>query len=177
MCAAALPPEHPHLFDVEARRPVCACRACTLLFAQPGAAGGRYRAIPGRRVRVAGVAPAALGAPVGLAFFVVGDDGTVGAHYPSPAGATRAEVDEEPWGQAVAAAPLLGGLAPEVEALLVNTVDGLTEAWVVPVSDCYGLAGAVRQSWEGLSGGRRVLEAIEGHFEQLRRSDGTDPGR
>lgn len=172
-----MPDEHPHLFDLEAHRPACVCRACALLFDRPGAAGGRYRAIPGRRLPVAGVAPAALGAPVGLAFFVVADDGTVSAHYPSPAGATRAEVDPEAWAEALEAAPPLGGLAPEVEALLVNTVERRTEAWMVPISDCYALVGVVRQAWEGLSGGRRVLDAIEAHFENLRRTDGTDPGR
>ena len=42
-------------------------------------------------------APAELGVPVGLAFFVLADDGAVVAHYPSPIGATEWDVDADAW--------------------------------------------------------------------------------
>ena len=176
LCASPLGDEHPHMLDTTAGRPVCVCRPCALLFERPVAAGGRYRAIPSRRSAVDGLPPGSLHVPVGLAFFVMADDGSVTAHYPSPGGPTRWEVDAEDWDAAVAACGELAGMKPEVEALLVNRGKGLSEAWIVPVTDCYRLVAVVREHWEGLSGGDRVWKAVEQFFDQMRRSDGTDPG-
>lgn len=178
LCAVPLSTDHPHVLDTESRNPMCVCRPCSLLFDKEAASLGHYRTIPERRVRLAGVDPARLRVPVGLAFFVVGDGGEVTAHYPSPAGATRWEVDPSDWTAALAATDQLSDLAPEVEALLVNTGrvntgrvntgKGLSEAWIVPVSDCYRLVGIVVETWEGLSGGDRVWKAIEDFFVDLR---------
>lgn len=170
LCAADLPPDHPHMLDEAAGVPCCVCRACALLFDRPEAAGGRYRRIPDRRHRLAGVDVAVLGVPVGLAFFVVAGDGEVTAHYPSPAGATRWTVEATDWRRAVGACPQLEDLAPGVEALLVDTERGRREAWIVPVADCWRLAGAVRQAWEGLSGGTEVPRMVERFFAQLTES-------
>lgn len=177
LCAAELSDGHSHILDTGPRRPLCVCRACGLLFTQPGAARGHYRSIPDRREQVAGVDPSRLRVPVGLAFFVVSDGGAVLAHYPSPAGATRWEVDASDWQAVSEGCPALSTLLCEVEALLVNTSQGSREAWIVPVSDCYRLAGIVRQRWEGLSGGQRVWHAIDEFFDELRRIDGKHPGR
>lgn len=173
------------MLDVPARRPVCVCGPCAVLFERPGAAG-RYRAIPARRRPVAGLPTASLHVPVGLAFFVAADDGSVTAHYPSPAGATRWEVDGEDWAAAVAACAELDGMEAEVEALLVNRghvrssasrpEPSRPEAWIVPVTDCYRLVAVVREHWEGLSGGERVWKAVEEFLDQLRRIDGKDTG-
>lgn len=175
LCAEELPEIHRHLLEMATGHPRCVCQACGLLFERPAASEGRYRTIPDRRVPVGGLDPGDLRVPVGLAFFVVGDDGRVAAHYPSPAGATQWEVDREDWREAVSGSSAPDGPRPRVEALLVNTVGGRSEAWIVPVSDCYRLVGIVRQAWEGLSGGTRVWAAVEEFFEQLRRSDGQDP--
>lgn len=177
LCAVDLPEVHPHLFDTGPGLPLCACRACSLLFDRAAASDGRYRLIPTRRVPLMGITPARLRVPVGLAFFVTSDDGDVQAHYPSPAGATRWLVDTSDWEAALADCPNLSGLVPEVEALLVNTVGGRSEAWIVPVTDCYRLVAVVVQTWQGLSGGSRVWEAIEGFFDELRSNDGTNSGR
>lgn len=177
LCAAHLPEDHPHALDTETLHPMCVCRACWLLFDKEGAALGRYQTIPERRTRVEGVDPSALRVPVGLAFFVVGEGGEVTAHYPSPAGATRWEVDPADWDAVVSQASELQRLAPHVQALLVNTAKGLSEAWIVPVSDCYRLVGIVVQTWEGLSGGDRVWKTIEEFFVNLRSDDGTDTSR
>lgn len=177
LCTAEVGEHHAHVLDTSSRRPLCVCRACGLLFAQPGAARGHYRWIPDRREQVAGVDPARLRVPVGLAFFVRSDDGGVLAHYPSPAGATRWEADSGDWQAVTERCPALSTLLPEVEALLVNTSRGHREAWIVPVSDCYRLAGRVRQRWEGLSGGQRVWHAIDEFFDELRRTDGQHPDR
>lgn len=177
ICAGGLADEHPHLLDLDAGHPLCVCRACSLLFDRPVAAGGRYRVIPDRRLALSGVAPAGLGVPVGLAFFVVSEGGEVTAHYPSPAGATRWEVDAGRWREAVNACADLSGLEPEVEALLVNTVGGRSEAWIVPISDCFRLTGIVRLHWMGLSGGDKVWPRIEEFFDHLRSSNGQDSHR
>ena len=52
MCAEPVPPGHRHLVDVDERRLLCACRACALLFARPGAGGGHLRLLPTRRRRL-----------------------------------------------------------------------------------------------------------------------------
>lgn len=174
LCATDLGADHPHMLDMEIGRPLCVCRACGLLFDRPAASGGRYRRIPDRRLPLVGVDPQKLRIPVGLAFFVLGDDGAVSAHYPSPAGATRWDVDQADWKAVGEECPGLKEMLPEVEALLVNTTQGRTEAWVVPLSDCYSLVGVVRQSWEGLTGGPRVWNRMDDFFEQLRRNDGHD---
>ncbi|MGH9107655.1 MAG: DUF5947 family protein, partial [Acidimicrobiales bacterium] len=154
-------------------RALCVCVACSLLFDRAEAGGGRYHLVPERRFPVDGADPSLLGVPVGLAFFVQSEGGQVYAHYPSPAGATRWEVSPGDWEAAARRCPALSGLAREVEALLVDTTRDRSEAWVVPISDCYRLVATVRQQWEGMYGGDRVRESVAGFFDNLRRSDGT----
>jgi hypothetical protein len=177
LCTLDLREGHPHLLDTDQLQPLCVCRACAVLFDRATDSQGRYRRIPDRRVQLTGVTPADLGVPVGLAFFVVSGQGDVRAHYPSPAGATRWEVDRPDWERAIVGCPALAGLAAEVEALLLNSTHDRTEAWIVPVTDCYRLVAVVRQTWQGLSGGTRVWEEIEKLFDELRRSDGKDTRR
>ena len=108
-----------------------------------------------------------LGVPVGLAFFVPRSGGTVEAYYPSPGGPTRWEVDAAAWRDVVARCPQLADLAPEVEALLVNTTRGHHEHWLVPIDDCFALVAIVRREWRGLSGGARVWPEIDRFFAAL----------
>jgi hypothetical protein len=51
LCAAPIGPVHGHLADLEHSTLNCACRACYLLFTEPGAGRGRYRAVPERYLR------------------------------------------------------------------------------------------------------------------------------
>ncbi len=177
LCNLVVPERHRHMVDMENHAVLCVCRACAVLFDRDGAGDRHYRLIPEQRRRVSGVAPAQLGVPVGLAYFVRAEDGEVRAHYPSPAGATRWEVDGGAWREAVRRCPELDGIAAEVEALLVNTSKGRSEAWVVPLDDCYRLVAVVRQHWRGLYGGERVWAEINSFFEALRRHDGSHQGR
>ena len=91
--------------------------------------------------------------------------------------ATDGEIDPECWEPAVRDCPALTDLATDVEALLVNTVSGRAEAWLVPIDDCYRLVALVRRHWTGMSGGELIWPEIERFFEDLRRCDGTDPNR
>ncbi|MFG2352119.1 DUF5947 family protein [Streptomyces sp. NPDC048521] len=167
LCAAPVPGDHPHLYDTGAAEVRCVCGPCSVLFAEDGAGQGRYRLVPRRRVRLPSVDTGVLGVPVGLVFFVPRDDGTVTAQGPSPAGAMRWEVDAAAWQRLAGTCPQLASVAPEVEALLVNTVRGLDEHWIVPVDDCYRMVALVRREWRGLSGGGRVWPAVERFFAQL----------
>jgi hypothetical protein len=177
LCSLPVAQAHRHMLDVEGGTLLCVCRACSVLFNRGEAGQGRYRLIPERRLRVDGVSPADLGVPVGLAYFVVRPDGTVDAHYPSPAGATRWEIDPQAWREVVRRRPQVAGIEADVEAVLVNTSRGRGEAWLVPVDDCYRLVGVVRRHWRGLYGGDTVWAEIDAFFEDLRRHDGPDPSR
>jgi hypothetical protein len=167
LCSAPIDAEHRHLHDAQERSVRCICRACGLLFNREAASRGHYRLVPQRRVRLPEVAPAELGVPVGLAWFVRTDAGSIRAHYPSPMGTTQWEVDPQPWQRVLARSPALATLAPEVEALLVNTAGGQRQCWLLPVDDCYRLSAVVIREWRGLTGGDRVWPAIDDFFAQL----------
>ena len=172
MCGSTILAAHRHLLDKARDTLLCVCYACSVLFNRAVASEGHYRLVPERRVRLNGVEPTSLGVPVGLAFFVKHDDGSVVAHYPSPAGATRWEVDADAWATVVESCAELDEMAADVEALLVNSRKGgrARDAWLVPIDDCYRLVAIVRTHWRGMYGGDEVWPAIESFFAQLRPS-------
>jgi Family of unknown function (DUF5947) len=174
LCAEPIVPEHRHLLDLQSRRLLCACRACTILFDRSGAGGGHYRLIPDR-VRV--VEDLTLDEtdwqrfeiPVEMAFFFHSSAaGRVVAFYPSPLGATESLLDLDAWGELVDANPVLVELEPDVEALFVNRVGGKREHWLLPVDRCYELVGLVRTHWKGFGGGSEVWAALDAFFDGLR---------
>lgn len=167
LCAAPLPADHRHLLDLDSGEPQCACRACTILFDRAQAGGDHYRLIPERRVHLADFAGGervwpALGIPVNLAFVTVGS--SVAARYPSPIGLTTAAPARDAWAQIVAANPVLEGMEPDVEALLLYGED---ERWIVPIDDCFRLAARLREHWSGFSGGDAVWDEIGRFFAEL----------
>ncbi|WP_199431956.1 DUF5947 family protein [Qaidamihabitans albus] len=167
LCSVPVSPAHRHILDTENGELMCACPACWLLFDRDAASNGHYRQVPQRRLRIEPVPTEALGVPVGLAFFVVRDDGTALAHYPSPMGPTRWEVDQEVWRELAERRAELRGLEANVEALLVNTARGRQQHWLVPIDDCFRLVAVVRREWKGLSGGSTVWPEIERFFSEL----------
>ena len=98
---------------------------------------------------------AAFGIPIGLAFFFRSSAGgrTV-ALYPSPAGATECELDLEPWERLRAANPVLTGLEPDAEALIVNRLADPPQHAIAPIDECYRLVGLIRASGRNLGRGR-----------------------
>jgi Family of unknown function (DUF5947) len=170
LCAEPIAAQHRHLLDLESRRLLCACRACSILFDRSGAGGGHYRLIPDRVVAVeeAGlddVTWQGFGIPVEMAFFFHSSAAErVVAFYPSPLGATESLLDLDAWDGAV-----LAELEPDVEALLVNRTRGRRECWIVPVDRCYELVGLVRTHWKGFGGGEEVWQALDGFFDRLRK--------
>jgi len=171
MCAAPVADQHQHVVNVGTRSLLCACRPCYLLFTHDDAAL-TYRAVPDRYLSFPDLAAPVweeLELPVGTAFLFVNSAlGRVVAFYPGPAGATESELSLEAWERVVAAAPGLGTLQPDVEALLVHTEHQQAEAFLVPIDVCYELVGHLRQLWRGFDGGQDVRRRLEEFFGKVR---------
>jgi hypothetical protein len=175
LCSAEIPAGHGHVADLDAASLQCACRACYLLFTQPNAGRGRYRAVPDRYLHDPGrvMAPAEwdqLEVPVGLAFFLrtSRDQGALAGFYPSPAGVTECQLDLELWQQLVADYPLLSAAADDVEAVLISRTDDGVEYFLVPVDICYELAGRMRLTWHGFDGGTEARDSIAAFLATVR---------
>ncbi len=175
LCAAEVPDEHPHVVDLDDRGLRCACRSCALLFTTAGAAGGRFRTVPGRYAPLVGFALAPgqweeLQVPVSVAFFFRNSTrGEVGAFYPGPAGATESLLPLDAWAAIEAAHPSLAGMQPDVEALLVRVgVVGAPEAYIVPIDACYELVGRLRRTWKGFDGGTEARAELDAFFAGVR---------
>jgi len=177
LCGGVVEIGHAHVVDLQVRTLACACRACHLLLAHPGAIGGRYRALPDRVLvdpsfTLSDAQWASLEIPVGLAF-ICRTGGEQGARwmasYPGAAGAAQAVLPAGAWAE-VARAPLIEALEPEVEALLAYGRPGVPgrETFLVPVDLCYALVGLVRREWRGFSGGTALWRAVEAFFTSVR---------
>jgi hypothetical protein len=175
LCSAGLAEEHTHLIEPATRQIVCACDACALLFS--GRAETKYRRIPRRVRRLADFQLSdaqwdGLMLPIGMAFFFHSSAaGKVTALYPSPAGATESLLALDAWEDLVRANPVLEGLEPDTEALLVNRVRGAREYYVAPIDECFKLVGLIRVHWRGLSGGAEVWRGIEEFFAGLKEKE------
>jgi len=174
MCREVLGDRHGHVVDTEKRSLACTCRACYLLFTHEGAAGGRYRAVP-ERVFFDPDRPLTdadwneLQIPVAMAFFFFNSAlGRVVAGYPSPGGATECELDLAAWDRLAAAYPLLGALAPDVEAIFVNRTGQGNEVFLIPIDECYSLVGELRLRWQGFDGGAEARAALATFLDGLR---------
>ncbi len=173
LCGEPVAPDHRHLVDVDSRRLLCACRACTLLFDRAAAGGGHLKLLPTRRRRLDDfqlddAAWARLRIPVELAFFFPSTPAArVVALYPGPLGATESLLELEAWSELEAANPPLRELEPDVEALLVCRAHGMREHWTVPIDDCYELVAVIRTRWKGFGGGEEVWQAIGRFFDDL----------
>ena len=174
LCAVPVGPVHGHVADLERSTLACACRACYLLFTDPRAGRGRYRAVPERYLRDAArpltaAEWAELDVPVGLAFFLRGSRrGQVGGFYPSPAGVTECTLDLDAWARLGQAHPLLLAAEDDVEAVLVSRADADVECFLVPVDVCYELAGRMRLLWQGFDGGPEARQSIAEFLDSVR---------
>ncbi|MBV9154871.1 MAG: hypothetical protein JO097_01320, partial [Acidobacteriaceae bacterium] len=110
-----------------------------------------------------------LGIPIGLAFIYrssISDQ--MLAVYPSPAGPTETALDQEAWDEIIAENPGVAKLACDVEALLINRMNGAREYFCVPIDECYRLTGIVRKYWRGFSGGEEGWAQITQFFGHLK---------
>ena len=175
MCSSELPATHQHLIDPAARKLVCACDACAILFS--GQASAKYRRVP-RRIRflpdfrMTEAQWDSLMIPIELAFFFKGSaPGKVIALYPGPAGAIESLLSLETWRDVEQDNPALREMEPEVEALLANRVGATrgvaAQYYIVPIDECYKLVGLIRLHWHGLSGGTEVWREVGRFFSCL----------
>jgi hypothetical protein len=184
LCAAALSSVHSHLIEPASRRLQCSCEPCAILFSDRQ--DGRFRRVRPRAERLPDFRLddrhwEDLHLPINLAFFVAsgaaGADRSVQAFFPSPAGATESLLSLDAWEELVAENPVLRGLEPDVEALLVNRLGPARDYYLVSIDECFKLAGLIRCHWRGLSGGTRAWEEIAQFFNELNaRSPSTSPG-
>jgi hypothetical protein len=179
LCGEVIGDEHDHVVDLELRSLLCACRPCFLVFNSHGAGGKRFRAVPDRYLAFRDIGEDTtwerLEIPVGVAFFFLNSTiEQLAAFYPSPAGATESLLPLDAWNEIVAANPDLATLQPDVEALLVRTVDGPRadgsgpECFIVPIDVCYELVGELRRVWRGFDGGTEAHAAVRSFFERVR---------
>jgi len=166
VCGVPIPSDHRHLLQVSERRIVCACDAC-------GGSEG-YTPVGDRTLwlddfDLPEVLWAAFQIPIGLAFFFRSSTtGQVVGLYPSPAGATECELHLQSWNALVLANPVLQTLRSDAEALIVNRLPAVPEYALAPIDDCYRLVGLIKASWEGISGGNAVRDAVPGFMGGLR---------
>jgi hypothetical protein len=80
---------------------------------------------------------------------------------------TESELYLEAWNELLAANPMLADLEPDVEALVVNRLSDPPVHAIVPIDRCYELVGAIKSTWEGISGGDAVENAVEAFFARL----------
>jgi Family of unknown function (DUF5947) len=179
MCGEAIAAGHRHVVNVSSRALQCVCQGCHLLFTNPGAAGGKIRAVPDRYRHLPSF-PAgtdlweSTGIPVRMAFFFTNSvEGRAVAFYPSPAGATESLLALDVWAGVADGTPELADLAPDVEALLAHRGEAGYEGFLVPIDACYELVGLVRMHWRGFDGGTEVWQAIDGYLAGLRARSGA----
>lgn len=177
LCSAALAHEHPHLIELAARKLLCACGACALLF--DGGANGKYKRVPrdGQILEPFHLTDSqwnGLMIPINMAFFFFSSiENRIVTLYPSPAGAVESLLSIAIWSEIVNENPALRGMKPDVEALLVNRIGYAREAtkaeyFIAPMDECYKLVGLIRSQWRGLSGGTEVWQEIGDFFTVLR---------
>jgi hypothetical protein len=172
-CATPLTPEHSHLIELAARRILCSCRPCYIVFEPEGAAAGRYRPIPSRYVELPDFSVEdatwdALALPIGLAFFFFNSlEKKMVAFYPSPAGATESLLPLDTWQEFATAYPALSTLQPDVEAVLIQRVAHQSRCFIVPIDAAYELVGTIRSTWKGFDGGEEANQRIEAYFGKI----------
>jgi hypothetical protein len=170
LCGLSIPADHRHLLHLTERRIVCACEACWAM----RAGEGDYRPTGNRTLWVPDLEVpddlwASFQIPIGLAFFMESTvTACVVAMYPSPAGATESELHFESWSRMLQLNPVLQGLEPDIEGLIVNRLADPPAYVIAPIDRCYELTGTIKMHWEGISGGSGVEDAVAGFFEALK---------
>ncbi len=172
ICGQALPDEHAHMLDREARSLSCVCRTCGPLFLADGA---KRRSVSPLAVelsdfRIDDTRWRAFDLPIDLAFFNRAPSGEIVAHYPSPVGTVDAVARAEAWGALERDNPVLSDADLDVNALLVHRLGANREHFLVSIDKCYELAGLLRSRWQGLTGGDSAQRALDDFFGGLRTS-------
>ena len=176
LCGAPLHSQHQHLFQPAARKLICTCNACAVLFHPHGET--KYKRVPTRTRYIQDFQLTSaqwddLMIPIGVAFLVESSvEGRVLAFYPSPAGPTESTPSLIAWSEILQRNPVLKEIETDTEALLVNRLEfartGRCEYYLVPIDKCYELVGLIRSQWRGFSGGADVWKQVDAFFEDLK---------
>jgi hypothetical protein len=170
LCKTTIPDDHRHLLNLVERRIECVCESCWAL----RSGDAEYRPTGGRTLWLDDLELpddvwASFQIPIGLAFFMESTvAGCVVALYPSPGGATESEMHFSSWSRMVELNPILANLEPDIEGLIVNRLSEPPAHVIAPIDSCYALTGTIKMSWEGISGGGAVSEAVSSFFDDLR---------
>ena len=170
LCHTTVPEDHRHMLNLEDRQIVCVCESCWAL----RSGDPEFRPVGTRCLWLEGFDMpehiwGSFRIPIGLAFFLHSSaTGGVAALYPSPAGATESELELSTWNELCALNPVLADLEPDSEALIVNRMAQTPMYAIAPIDRCYMLVGLIKMSWEGISGGSGVEEAVGRFFGELR---------
>lgn len=172
LCAAALAEQHQHLIEPRNRRLLCACDACSILFTSGGETN--LKRVPRDAwcldaFVLSDQAWNSLGIPIGLVFIYKSSvSAGILAVYPSPGGPTETGLDADAWDEIVHDNPQFWDLDTDVEALLINRMNGAREYFRAPIDECYKLTGIVRKYWRGFSGGEEGWQQITQFFVELK---------
>jgi hypothetical protein len=170
LCGITIPERHRHLLHLVERTIACACESCwNVRSGDPEyrPAGNRTLWLPD--LDVPDDLWASFQIPIGLAFFMESTvAGCVVALYPSPGGATESELHFESWRRMCEQNPVLAELEPDIEGLVVNRLSDPPAYAIAPIDQCYALTGLIKVSWQGISGGPGVEDAVGRFFEGLR---------
>jgi len=172
LCAESISVDHEHLLEPDARRVFCACGACASLFSQEQQRqGARYLRVQRRAARLLEVdiddaAWADLGVPVGLAFFTMRSrTAEVVATFPGRAGIIESFVPLRAWSELERRFPVIKGILPDVEALLVRRTSRHQDYFQVSVDHCYELSTLLREADAPLSSPE--LSVVQNFFVRL----------
>jgi Fe-S cluster biogenesis protein NfuA/nitrite reductase/ring-hydroxylating ferredoxin subunit len=169
LCPTGIGEDHRHLLHLYDRRIVCVCETCWSL----RSGDSEYRPCGVRTLwlddfDLPDELWAQLQIPIGLTFVLRSSmTGTVVALYPSPAGATEAEIDMFAWAAMCDANPVLERLESDAEALVVNRLGDRPQYAIAPIDQCYRLVGLIKSRWEGISGGTAIESAVAEFFGEL----------
>ena len=112
---------------------------------------------------------ASLRIPIGLAFFMRSSSAGSGRRpLPEPGGRHRMRARALRMGGPLHGNPALESLDEDVEGLIVNRIRQPNQFAIAPIDECYRLVGAIKASWEGISGGDAVERVVPAFFEELR---------
>jgi Fe-S cluster biogenesis protein NfuA len=181
LCGNGIADVHRHIAELQSRKLLCACRACSFLFEGHSEPRIKYRTVPQRYLDLPESVTAAqwdeLQIPIGVAFFFFNSAlNRPVACYPGPAGATESLLPLESWNSIVRAHPVLESLVVDVEVLLVDyrRERKCPRCYIVPVDACYELVARLRSHWQGFDGGDRARREMDAFFGELRsRSKGA----
>ncbi len=176
LCAGSISMDHEHLLEPDARRVFCACRACAELFVQEHDRKlPRYLRVQRRSARLRDVdiddsTWVDLGVPVGLAYFTVRSrTGEVVATFPGRSSTIEAFVPLRAWSELERRFPVLKGILPDVEALLVRRTSRHQDYFQLSVDHCYELSSLLRDADAPAS---PELSLVQAFFERLDEQSG-----